>query len=63
MHICRLWKFDLTNTVGIRNPTIQNPDIPKIGFQMVRFSNGPVFEWFGAIAIAMVLTIWKPDIF
>ena len=38
---------------------IWNLDFLKVGFQMVRFSNGQAL----ATAIALVPTIWKPDIF
>ena len=40
-------------TVGIRNPTIQNPDFLEIKFQMAQFSKGGVI----AVAIALVPTI------
>ena len=52
--ICQTFqKNPKSNTVGIWNPTIWNPDFLKVGFQMVRFSNGQ--------ALAIVPTIWKPN--
>ena len=55
--------IERSSTVGIWNPTIQNPETHevqtflRVGFQMLRFSNGRAL----AMAIAIVPTIQKPN--